>query len=84
MAFVEVQAGTVNGGRIAQLRVKLSGLPAREIDRATALAWMADGHSFIPVRSGRRLPALQLVEVGEERYIRADNASTPEDTLPNL
>ena len=84
MAFVEVQAGSVSSGRIAQLRVKLHGLPAREIDRATALSWMADGHSFVPVKSGVRLQALQLVEVGEERFIRADNAMMSEDSLPTL
>lgn len=82
MAFVEVQAGSVSGGKIARLTVKMHGLPVREIDRDTALAWMIDGHSLVPVARGEKQPALQLVEVGDERFIRADNAPTAADALP--
>ena len=87
MARVEVQAGRVEGGRIAALRVKLHALPARSIDRDTAIAWMRDGHSFIPVAGGADGAALRLVEVGEETvevFIRHDHDKSPADSLPEL
>lgn len=85
MGDVVVKGGRIRGGRIETLRVHLHNLPERTIDRDTALAWMRDGHSLIPVLGGRRGPALQLVEVGDDaRYIRTDNAATPEDALPDL
>ena len=86
MAQVEVHGGDLSGGRIHQLRVQMHRLPARTIDRATAIAWMKDGHSLVPVLAGERAPALQLVEVGEpaEWFIRADNQPTTEDALPAL
>lgn len=86
MARVEVHAGSVEGGRITSLRVKIHALPARSIDRDTAIAWMRDGHSMIPVVGGRDASALHLVEVGEpiELYIRADHDKSPADSLPEL
>jgi len=54
-------------------------------DRETAIAWMRDGHSMIPVRAGKRLSALQLVEAEEDvLFVRADNAKTAADSLPSL
>ena len=58
MGDVLVRNGTVNDGTIATLEVSLHGLPDRSIDRDTAIAWMKDGHSFIPVVGGVRKPAL--------------------------
>lgn len=80
MGRVEVLGGTISDGRIGSLEVKLVHLPVRTIDRATALAWMRDGHSFLP-KSGR---ALQLVEVGDEDelFIRDDHEKVAADSLP--
>ncbi|MEZ4319449.1 MAG: hypothetical protein R3F61_18180 [Myxococcota bacterium] len=84
MGDVLVTGGRVADGRIAELEVQLHGLPGRTIDRDTALAWLRDGHSLVPRVKGARLPALQLVEVGDEHFIRNDNAPESSDALPNL
>ena len=84
MGDVLVTGGNVSEGRIAKLDIELQGLPGRSIDRETALAWMKDGHSLVPSRKGTRLSALQLVEVGEEHFIRHDNAPESSDSLPIL
>jgi hypothetical protein len=87
MARVEVHGGKVEDGRIASLDVRMHHLPPRTIDRDTALAWMRDGHSFIPVVDGRERPALMLREIpgeGElpDHVIRDDTENTPQDSLP--
>lgn len=82
MGDVLVKRGSVSGGRIGSLVVGLAGLPERTIDRDTAVAWMKDGHSLVPVIGGRRAPALQLVAVGDGHAIRTDNAPVDEDALP--
>jgi hypothetical protein len=86
MARIEVIAGTLDGETIATLEVRLAGLPARTIDRPTALAWMKDGHSFIPVINGADQSALALVEVpgdGDRAwFIRTSPAVEPNDSLP--
>lgn len=84
MGEVRVKGARVEGGRIVSLAVSLSGLPDRSIDRDSAVRWMRDGHSFIPVISGRTLPALQLVETGDSWVIRTDNQALAEDSLPEL
>ena len=84
MGDVLVTGGSVAEGRIAELEVELHGLPGRKIDRDTALAWMKDGHSLVPFVKGRRGTVLQLVEVGEEHFIRPDNAAEGADSLPPL
>jgi len=86
MARIEVTGGALSDGRIEKLMIQLSGLPDRTLTREQAVAWMRDGHSFIPVRDGRELPALQLVEIanGDDvaRFIRADTVAEPHDSLP--
>lgn len=84
MALVLVHNGNISGGRISKLRVSLHGLGERELDRDGVLSWMKDGHSFVPLVRGKRLPALQLVKVGEdeEPFVRTDNEATAEDSLP--
>lgn len=83
MADVLVKRVEIKDGRIASARVALHGLPERTIDRDTVIAWMRDGHSFVPVRHGSRLTALQLVEVGEGTlFVRHDNAAVAEDACP--
>lgn len=86
MGDVLIAGGTCKDGVIEALDVRLHNLPPRVIDRETAVRWMRDGHSLVPVRAGERLPALQLVEVGDEpRYfIRTDNAPVEQDSLPDL
>jgi hypothetical protein len=86
MGDVLVKAANLRGGRIEELHVQLHNLPARVIDRDTALAWMRDGHSLVPLIGGRRGTALQLVEVGEadEPFIRPNNERVAEDQLPEL
>lgn len=86
MAHVHVTGATKDGDRIAKLAVQLPGLPARVIDRDTALAWMKDGHSLVAYRGGVRGTALQLVEVGDEAelFIRADNAAKAKDSVGDL
>ncbi len=87
MGDVLVKKGTVSDGRIAKLEVELHGLGTRIIDRDTALAWMKDGHSLVPVVGGQRGTALQLVELpGDEPAwsIRTDNAPEGSDTLGEL
>jgi hypothetical protein len=84
MADVLVKKATLAGGKIDKLGIELHGLPARVLDRDQVMAWMKDGHSFIPVLSGKRLGALQLVEVGDSHAIRMDNAKEDADQLPEL
>ena len=78
MGDILVKGATVSNGKIEKLRVDLHGLPERVIDRDTAIAWLKDGHSFIPVVRGSRQTALQLVELADKEgayAIRTDNAS---------
>jgi hypothetical protein len=84
MGDVLVKRATMAGDKVEKLAIDLHGLPSRVIDRDTAVAWMRDGHSLIPVVGGERLAALQLVEVGDAHAIRTDNAAEDADTLPEL
>jgi hypothetical protein len=84
MGDIRVKRATVSGGRVDELVVEMDRLPDRTIDREQALKWMADGHSLIPVLAGRRLTALQRVEVGDGFVIRTDNQAVDQDLLPAL
>ena len=85
MGDVLVKSATLAEGKIEKIEVDFHGLPSRTIDRDTALAWMKDGHSLVPVVAGRRLPALQLVEVSDESWaIRTDNQPVAEDAVPDF
>ena len=84
MADVVVSGATLTNDRVQALRVELAGLPVRTIDRDTAVAWAADGHSLIPRVAGRRGTRVQLVEVGEDRFLRLDNDAVAADSLPGL
>lgn len=83
MADVLVTGGSVADGKVTQLKVEMHGLPDRTLDRDQAIALMKDGHSFVPRIGGRRGPALLLLEVGEEHYIRAVGTPEPADVLPD-
>jgi len=82
MGDILVKRGTVVGGRIGTLDVGLFRLPDRTVEREQVVRWMRDGHSLVPLVDGARLPALQLVEVGDGYAIRTDNQPIAEDTLP--
>lgn len=84
MGDVLVKRAAMAGDRVERLEVALHGLPDRVIDRDTALAWLRDGHSLIPMVGGRRGTALQRVEAGDEQVIRVDNAPIAADALPDL
>lgn len=83
MARVRVLSSSVSNGRIDRLKVDMHGIPAREIDRETAIRWMRDGHTFVPVVNGKEANALHLVEGPDDGFfIRTDGASVAEDALP--
>lgn len=86
MARVYVLAADTDDSGITKLKVKLNGLGERVIDRAEAISWMRDGHSFVPVSGGATQPAWQLIEVGDpiERYIRSDTATEAADAVGGL
>ena len=81
MARVEVHDVCMDGTRVESLTVKFHNLEQRTIDRATAIRWMLDGHSFIPVTAGNDGPALGLVEVSGDWFIRSDNAVEEADEI---
>lgn len=87
MGDVLVSAGELVDGKIDKLSVQLHKLSDRVVTRDTAIAWMRDGHSLIPIVNGKRQSALQLIELdGDEPsfFIRHDNQQTSEDSLPEL
>jgi len=85
MGDILVKRGSIVDGKIEELVVQFHGLAERTVARDVVLGWMRDGHSLIPTVNGKRLAALQLVDLGEEGFaIRHDNASVPEDALPPL
>lgn len=88
MGRIDVYGADVKDGVLEALRVRIHGLPPRTIDRDTTIAWMRDGHSFIPIVGGEAGPALQLVQIEQgddvQRFVRVDNATVTEDALPAL
>jgi hypothetical protein len=83
MARVLVHAADLDGGRIIRLRVKLHNLPARTIDRDTALAWLKDHHSLLVVRNGSPAEPLRLTDA-DEPCLRTDVSNDPSDLLEGL
>jgi hypothetical protein len=84
---VWVHGAELDGQTVVKLGVQLGGLPRRVIDRATATAWLRDGHSF--VTAGSVPVALQLVGIDSDDgstswFIRSDNAADASDKLPSL
>ncbi|MSQ01081.1 MAG: hypothetical protein EXR71_04185 [Myxococcales bacterium] len=85
MAEIEVKSAAAEGGRILTLRVAMGGLADRTIDRDTALAWLAAGHSLIPC-SGQghqraRGPAIERVEVDGAAYLRTNTRADAVDDV---
>lgn len=85
MARVEVINSSVKDGTIESVEVNLAGLGKRTLDRDAVLAWMRDGHSFIPVVDGADQQALVLVEIvnGDEvaHYVRSDAQKQAADQI---
>jgi hypothetical protein len=85
MGLVCVHGVDLADGRVTAMRVRMPHLPPRTIDRDTAVHWMKDGHSFVPVIKGSRKPALVLVDLDDAGlFIRADAAREPADAAPEL
>lgn len=85
MADVEVVGAQMADGRVSTLKVRFKRTAERSIDRGTALAWLAEGHSLItyagPAHHGERGYAVERVEVDGEAYLRTDTKLEPRDEL---
>lgn len=88
MGLIYVHGIDLEGDRVQQLRVVIPNVPPRTIDRPTAIAWMTDGHSLVPLLDGEPLPALQLVAIEEgdevKRFLRDDHDQIQADSAPPL
>ena len=84
MARIEVHSVSMNGTQIQSLNVKIHQLDLRTIDRETAISWMKDGHSLIPIAGNAFKAALQLVESNGDWFIRENNDAIPEDAVVDL
>ena len=85
MADVEVHAAHPAHGRIETLEVQFKNAHAQTIDRATAVRWLADGHSLV-THAGHgshatRGCSIVLVEVGDETFLRTDTVAEAEDNV---
>lgn len=85
MADVEVVGAQIADGRVKTLRVRFKRTTEREIDRATALAWLKDGHSLLtyagPSHHGERGLAIERIEVDGEDFLRTDTNPIAQDEL---
>ena len=85
MADVEVVGAEIADGRVTSLRVRFKHTTERVIDRATGLAWLAEGHSLLtyagPSHHAERGYAIERVEVDGEPYMRTDTNPVAKDEL---
>lgn len=85
MADVEVVGADLVDGRVRTLKVRFKRTPERVIERGTALAWLAEGHSLItyagPAHHAERGYAIERVEVDGEPYLRTDTKLEAKDEL---
>lgn len=85
MADVEVVGAELSDGKVKSLRVRFKRAAERTIDRATALAWLAEGHSLLtyagPAHHPERGYAVERVEVDGEPYLRTDTTAEAKDDL---
>jgi len=85
MADVEVIGAEMANGQVKTLRVRFKHTSERVIDRATALAWLAEGHSLLTyagsAHHGERGYAIERVEVDEVPYLRTDTLPEAKDEL---
>lgn len=85
MADIDVLSADLQSGRLQSLKVSFKNASPRTIDRATALHWLREGHSLIPV-SGHghhvtRGTALERVEVDGAEYVRTDTQAVAQDDI---
>ena len=85
MADVEVLGADTADGRVTSLRVRFKHTAERKIDRATALAWLADGHSLIACAGSGHHPvrgrSIERVEVDGEPFLRTDTLQEAVDAV---
>ncbi|MDP2316040.1 MAG: hypothetical protein Q8P41_24295 [Pseudomonadota bacterium] len=85
MADVEVVGAELADGQVKSLRVRFKHTTERVIDRATALTWLADGHSLLtyagPAHHGERGYAIERVDVDGDVYLRTDTKPVAKDEL---
>jgi len=85
MADIDVLSSEVRGDRLHALEVCFQNASPRKIDRDTAIHWLREGHSLVPV-SGHghhvhRGRALHLVEVDGAPYVRTDTRPIAADSI---
>lgn len=85
MADIEVLKADIQGGKLSSLELRFKGTEARRIDRDTALAWLRDGHSFVPVAGHgyhvTRGAGIERVEVDGAEYLRTDTKLVAADEI---
>jgi hypothetical protein len=85
MADIEVLKADMQGGRLTSLETRFKGTEPRRIDRATALLWLREGHSLIPVAGHghdlHRGGAIEGIEVDGEVYLRTDTKPVAADEV---
>ena len=85
MADIEVIHCSPSHGTVVTLDVRIHGLAPRTIDRATALHWLAEGHSLITCAGsghhGVRGHAIERVEVDGAYWLRTDTSPESADNL---
>ena len=85
MAHIEVFGADPHHGTVSTLQVRFTGVAPRTIDRATALEWLAGGHSMITVAGegshAVRGHAIERVEVDGAVYLRTDTTPEAHDHL---
>lgn len=85
MADIDVLSADIQGGRLSKLKIRFKGNLSREIDRDTALDWLYQGHSLIPVAGHghhvSRAACLERVEVDGEWFVRTDTQKINQDEI---
>lgn len=87
MAEVEVLGCDMADGRVRSLKVRFKGTTPRQIDRDTALQWVAAGHALVPTADhhGHGHAAsggsLVRVEVDGVAYLRGDTQAEAADQV---
>jgi hypothetical protein len=86
MADIEVyRAEKGSDGRVASLTVRFKGTAERSVDRATALSWLAGGHSLITHAGSPHHPvrghAIERCDIGGDSFLRTDTRVEAADEL---
>jgi hypothetical protein len=85
MAYIDVLSADVKSGRLQALTICFKNASPRTIDRETALGWLREGHSMLPVHGHghdvHRGAALERVEVDGVDFIRTDTRAVAADDV---